>query len=669
MRRPLPTRQLPERPDLDQLKRQAKELRDRFEAGATDAVAEVHAHYRDANRAWSPGTPQRRSSRSPGTPQGRSSRFPGTPQRRSSTFALHDAQLVLARAYGFDSWPKLKAFVDGVTVRRLRDAVVADDRAQVRAMLKVRPELGHASLDNLQILHYAVFNRSAEMVRLLMRHGAPARHGVYPHRDATSALTIAMERGYDDIVAVIQEEERHQREEKTGVSGAPAPDELFKAIAAGDDARAIGLMDRDPALVRTCHPEMGLTPLHIAARRLNPRLVEWLLDRGADSLARDVRDHVALDWAAYSSEADTADRFHAIAKLLLARGGVLTAPAAVVLGDIEWLRARHADGSLTNPIEDAGGLLRIAASHNRADVLELLLDYGFDPDERIRFGDGDEHAFSWGMPLAHCARTGKYELAEMILKHGADPNASIYASGDPVFWAFGEGDRKMVKLLEQYGGVPTAGTAASFRQTELARKMLAGEAPSRVERNATLAEELLWGAACGGDPEIVRMALERVDWPRDDPRWFEMLEQPLRFWAHGSAGAGWDRTTYLDCFRLLLPRCDPNMRGRPTDQRQFGLTILHSIAGSREHLTPDDRLGFATAALDAGARLDVRDNLLKSTPLGWACRWGRKELVKLFLERGADPVEADAEPWATPDAWAEKMAHANVGVLLKSFGK
>src|ERR1700687_4084165 len=50
-----------------------------------------------------------------------------------------------------------------------------------------------------------------------------------------------------------------------------------------------------------------------------------------------------------------------------------------------------------------------------------------------------------------------------------------------------------------------------------------------------------------------------------------------------------------------------------------------------------------------------RDDILKSTPLGWACRWGRIELVKLLLERGADSVEADAEPWATPRAWAERM--------------
>src|SRR5262245_15051434 len=68
--------------------------------------------------------------------------------------------------------------------------------------------------------------------------------------------------------------------------------------------------------------------------------------------------------------------------------------------------------------------------------------------------------------------------------------------------------------------------------------------------------------------------------------------------------------------------------------------------------------------LDACAQTDVVDDLLKSTPLGWACRWGRIEVVKLLLERGADPVEADAEPWATPRAWAEKMGHQAVLALL-----
>ena len=45
------------------------------------------------------------------------------------------------------------------------------------------------------------------MTRLLMRHGADARKGVYPHREATCALTLAIEHEYDDIVAIIREEE------------------------------------------------------------------------------------------------------------------------------------------------------------------------------------------------------------------------------------------------------------------------------------------------------------------------------------------------------------------------------------------------------------------------------------------------------------------------------
>ena len=84
MKQKLPTRRMREHPDLEQLKRQAKELLRGFLAGNVDAAREVDAHYQAAN---------------------------------ASTFALHDAQLVVARSYGFDSWTKLKAYVDGVTIR------------------------------------------------------------------------------------------------------------------------------------------------------------------------------------------------------------------------------------------------------------------------------------------------------------------------------------------------------------------------------------------------------------------------------------------------------------------------------------------------------------------------------------------------------------------------
>src|SRR5262245_17683973 len=169
-RRPIPTRALAERPHLDQLKRQARELLDAFTAGEPAAAAEVGARYHGAAPA---------------------------------TFALHDAQLVLARAYGFESWPKLKAFVDGATVRRLVDAIRDGRLDDVRSLLSARPELAQMSADNLQVLHHAVLARAPEMVRALMQHGASAREGVYPHREATTPYEIARQSGSDDLVRII----------------------------------------------------------------------------------------------------------------------------------------------------------------------------------------------------------------------------------------------------------------------------------------------------------------------------------------------------------------------------------------------------------------------------------------------------------------------------------
>ena len=571
----LPTRRLPERPDLEQLKHQAKEM------------------------------------------------------QRERGCALHEAQLELARAYGFASWPKLKAYVEGATEKRLAAAVRAGDAGQVGEMLRARPELARTDVPML----LAVLERHAEIVRLLLAHGGGVRSGVYPHREATNPLTIARERGYDEIVALIEEAGRRRREQRGGEAVVTAEEALFQAIGQGNWAGARAMVEGTPAL----------------------------------ALAKSPRGWTALEAAAHVSGADSAKEFVAVAEALRAAGAAMTARAAVAMGEVEWLRARHAEGALVNEIADSGGLLRVAASHNRADMLAVLLEMGFDPDERTRVGDGDEMEFTWGMPLWHCAGTGKYELARMLLERGADPNARVYASGDPVFQAYSQGDAEMVRLLESYGGVPRATTAGLYRQTELARRMLAGEAKYGMDGvgGDTLAEQLLWGSACGGDPAIVRMALERVDWPRDDRRWFHMLEQPLRIWTHGPVGAEWDRGTYLECFRLVLERADPNVVGRVEEEVPFGLTLLHTVTGAREHVTPDERVAFATMLLDAGARLDVRDQLLKSTPLGWACRWGRTELVRLFLARGADPVEPGAEPWARPLAWAEKMGHAEIAAIVK----
>jgi hypothetical protein len=93
--------------------------------------------------------------------------------------------------------------------------------------------------------------------------------------------------------------------------------------------------------------------------------------------------------------------------------------------------------------------------------------------------------------------------------------------------------------------------------------------------------------------------------------------------------------------------------GPPNKQHRFGVTLLHEIVTMGDHVTAEERAAFASAALDAEARMDLRDDLLKSTPPGWACRWGRE--LSSFAT-GRRPVEADAEPRATPPACGKEAA-------------
>jgi ankyrin repeat protein len=415
-----------------------------------------------------------------------------------------------------------------VTVGRLADAVRAGDVAAAAALLAARPELVHFDMsehDEHRVLHYAVLNRDAAMVRLLMEHGADPYQGIWPHRDATAALTLATDRGYDEIRALIRD------------------------------------------VLRT------------------------------------------------------------------------RASAAVARGAVE------AEGPRPNPPDGSGQLTR-AVIGNRPDVVTRLLDLGVDPNERHRLASLEEDVFSWGEPLREAVRTGNVEIAGILLQRGADPNPQIYAATSPLFEAHQRHDHDMTALLERHGARADALIIGYFGLVQSARELLAATPDT--------AADLLVNGADGGQVEIVRLALDHLEWPPGDARWHWHLMRPLGAHSEG------DRGRYLTCVRLMLDRAGADAPG------PHGRSILHDVCGGwpRETTTAEDRLAMATVFLDAGARLDRRDELLRSTPLGWACRWGRIELVRLFLERGADAREPDTEPWATPRAWAERMNRPGILALL-----
>jgi ankyrin repeat protein len=101
----MPVRHLPVRPDLDQLKHQAKDLLRAIRAGDPEAVAELREKY------------------------------PDSPD--PATVKLADAQLVLARSYDASSWTRL------VQSAQLIDAIWRDDLDVVRDLVTRNPKLIH----------------------------------------------------------------------------------------------------------------------------------------------------------------------------------------------------------------------------------------------------------------------------------------------------------------------------------------------------------------------------------------------------------------------------------------------------------------------------------------------------------------------------------------------
>src|SRR5579871_2631448 len=620
---PAPTRRLPAEANLEQLKKQAKDLLDEFRSGQPGAVAEVKLFERDPDPA---------------------------------RFALNDAQRVVARAYGYESWTKLKAFVDGANIKSLAEAVKTGNLDRARTLLRARPELSGMDMsenDEHRALHYAVFRRDAALVRLLMEAGADAHKGIWPHRDATTAFTIAKERGYDDIVAVIERVERERREALScpNATVSPIQDQIHAAIRKSENSEAIRLLESDESLIRACDRD-GRSALHIAAEEMNLEMADWLLKHGANPRKPDSRGDTPLDRAALAVDPrdNSLAQFPAMARRLLFAGADLTLYGAVALGDAGRVRELIGnDPSLLRQLRGAhGGLLTLAVNHQQLEMLRLLLDLGADPDERTVLDQVEEPTESWGTPLWYAALVGRRDLAELLLDRGADPNANVYASGWPLGHAYRHKDGVVKDLLLARGAKPQPYMVAAAHDTSEAKRLLDAD-PSEE-----LASELAWAAADHGCPSIVQLAIAKLNWAPGDSRWHWILIQPIR----GVNPDGRDHEGFFQCMQILLPRVDLKQIHR------MGATILHFLA-ARQGTTQVQRARFAEMLLNHGAPMDFRDELLRSTPLGWACRWGHKPMVELLIARGAPVVEPDAEPWAQPAAWATKMGHTEIANVLQ----
>ena len=554
------------------------------------------------------------------------------------------------------------------TVADLCTAAADGDLDAIKAILAAAPELinvHRAENDEHCALHYAVLANQPEAVRALMAAGADHRSGIYPHRDATTAAVIASERGLDQIVRIIcDEDERRQLEACKNITISEDNDALFAAVQDGRDDQALAIIQRSPELLDACHRNGG-SVAHAAASRGRHRLLLELLQRGADITHLTPEGQSPLDGAALNIRRRNAPPNEGCllsAGILLQAGCPHSPEAAVALGDLEFVRSHaheHPQRFQSND-RDRDGLLQVAIASDHVEMVRLLLDLGLDPDDRHQLLHYESRPYSWGEPLAWAAGNGQYACAELLLERGADPNASIYASGNPVSAAYNNADERMKGLLFRHGGILDPITAGLEGETSAAAVAL--------HNDPSLAAELLWAAGCGGDPNIVGMCLRQLDWSPQDERWFNLLEQPLRLWRTNPHRKfrDFDRAVYPEIFRMILERgVDPNLAGR------FGYRLAHRLAAcgvvwNEPIMSEAERVAFATILLEHGADLNVVDELLQSSPLGWAARWGRYDLARLYLEQGADPILA-GEEWATPLAWAEKKSNTDIADLIMRY--
>ncbi|HZZ20248.1 MAG TPA: ankyrin repeat domain-containing protein [Opitutaceae bacterium] len=447
------SKSLPERPDMGQLKKQAKDLLTAVRAGKPEALTRIGKE----------------------DPKG---------------FALHDAQLVLAREHGFPSWTKLKIHVDTsdesaaeaslfesalegrkrrlaliqVAHPSLRDrsiyaAAVLGDAKAVLSWLEKDPSLATAKGGprSWEPIIYACFAQEgagdlsrAEVARLLLRNGADANSWrgdpFWPKAKETVLYGATGVNNYPELARVLLKaganpndgESRYHSPEKNHVESLGVLAEFGT-----DFSRVDGEWGNTPLYFLLGHYPVppvvlaGITwllehganpniaaypkrqrevPLHIAVRnRSGPEIVSLFLSHGADPTIRNALGQTPYALAVRGGQPD-------VARLLAEKGGAQELSpldefiGACMRADEAAARSRLArePGLVASMKSPDLMLVHQAAREGLAATLRLMGTLGVDLGIRGDAGDTALHQ------AGHC---GRADAMRVLIGQGADVNA------------------------------------------------------------------------------------------------------------------------------------------------------------------------------------------------------------------------------------------------------
>jgi ankyrin repeat protein len=454
----MPTRLLPSDPSFEHFRKQAKRLVKSVRAGAADALAQVREFHPEGDAAF-------------------------------ARFLLADAQLTVARTYGFPSWAKLKAHL-----------------AAIEPFVWTTPP--------------------------------PPRD---PHAIADVFIRVAC-LVYGDWQRSNQEKARRMLEEHPDLSRA----NVSTAAAAGDAASVREFIDRDPETLNTKTGPLHWEPLLYACYSRVPEdaarqwstfeVARLLLARGADPNAGFLWDanyaFTALTGAFGRGEDNMNEVPHPrdleLARLLLDAGAdpndsqtlynkhfeenddhlelLFEYGLGSPKGDV-WL-ARFSDAP--TPTGMLVQELCWAAEHNYRHRVALLLDQGVDVNGRS--GRNDQTAYE------HALRAGHDGLAAYLLQRGAqkielDPletfaHLCIAGRSDDARARLAV-DPSLLDRMGEYGRMDMLHRAVSKKRRDGVRLIVElGVDVNGIVHGTGLDRAPLHNAAGGGDLDIVALLIE-----------------------------------------------------------------------------------------------------------------------------------------------------------------
>jgi ankyrin repeat protein len=424
-------RPLPPNPNLEKQRKLAKTLARGYWRGYPEAVERV--------RALHPNPPA------------------------PENFALSDAQLVIARGYGFPSWPQLKRKIDSLTkspAELFVAAVEAGDVDQVRRLLQSHKDLVcriNEPMFGFKSPAVHVARTNLDLLDLLLAHGADLN------------VRTSWDKGGFGVL------EQVTPEQAAPLVARGARIDVWAAANLGMMAELATLIARDPALVYAKGGD-GKRPLHFAR---TAAIARHLLEHGADIDALD-DDHESTP--AQHLIGDRPD----VARFLVSRGARSDLLLAAALGDLS-LVGNHLDADPSSiamrvdqdwfPMIDTaanGGHIYqwtlgfhvsafdVARQRGHTDVVELLLKRASPLDrllDALWCGDDTradailaidpqiiERASGKALrQVADAARNNNVATVIAMLRRGFPVTALSQHGGTPLHWAAFHGNLDMLE--------------------------------------------------------------------------------------------------------------------------------------------------------------------------------------------------------------------------------